>query len=278
MGGRNDASLNERQWLLDHVFELADVSRKVVMHERFHHAVMQLGANPHLLRILLEKVAEQIRDVLAALSKRRKLKSGDIQSIVEVLPEALLGHGDEQILIGRCDDSHVDVNRLVLSDAANLVLLDGAQKLCLECDGRLRDLVEEERSPVGLFEETLARAHRPRKRSLRVAEKFAFQKRLRDGSAVDGHERTVAALAVGMNRLGHQLLARSAFARDENDGVGRSDTHDAAENFAHAARLSDDVLELVAVLELAREKRHFPRQTAIVESLGDLNQELLLGK
>ncbi len=117
--------MDERYRLFDHVLELADVSGKIVVHERIHDVVMQLGANAHLLRILLEKVDEQIRDVFAALSKRRKLKPSDIESIVEVLPEAFLGDGDEQVLIGRGNDSHVDVNRLVLSDAANLVLLDG---------------------------------------------------------------------------------------------------------------------------------------------------------
>jgi hypothetical protein len=44
------------------------------------------------------------------------------------------------------------------------------------------------------------------------------------------------------------------------------------------ARSPDDVLELVAILELAREERDLARETAVVERLADLHEQLLLGE
>ena len=81
-----------------------------------------------------------------------------------------------------------------------------------------------------------------------------------------------------MDRLGHELLAGAALAGDEHDGVGRRDAHDAPEHLAHALRAADDVLELVPVLELAREKGDLAGEPPIVERLCDLHEKLLLGE
>jgi hypothetical protein len=66
-----------------------------------------------------------------------------------------------------------------------------------------------------------------------------------------GDERAVGALGVGVDGLGDELLARAALARDEHRRVGGRDLHDAPEHLADGRRAADDVLELVAVAELA---------------------------
>src|SRR5580693_4248581 len=111
-----------------------------------------------------------------------------------------------------------------------------------------------------------------------MAEKLAFQQRLGNGRAVDWDEGSVAPLAVGVNRFGNELLARSALASDEDDRVGWRDPHDAPEHLAHGAGLADDILELVPIFELACEEGHFPDEAAIVEGLGNFDEKLLLGK
>ncbi len=97
-----------------------------------------------------------------AIAERRQHEARDVQAVVEVLAEALLGDRGEELLVRRRDDAHVDLDRLVLADAADLVLLDRAEELRLEGERRLRDLVEEERAAVGLLEEALARRDRAR--------------------------------------------------------------------------------------------------------------------
>jgi hypothetical protein len=122
-----------------------------------HHALSPLRAPSHLLGILVEEELDQEGDVFAPLAERRQDEAGDVEAVVEVLTEALLGDGRHQVEVRRGDDAHVDLDRLVLADAPDLVLLDRAEQLRLEGQRRLRDLVEEERPAVGLFEETLAR-------------------------------------------------------------------------------------------------------------------------
>ncbi len=53
-------------------------------------------------------------------------------------------------------------------------------------------------------------------RAPRVAEELGFEQRLGDRAAIDGDKRPRRARAVAVNRAGHQLLARAAFAEDEH--------------------------------------------------------------
>jgi len=53
---------------------------------------------------------------------------------------------------------------------------------------------------------------------------------------------------------------------------------DPPEDLADRSRLPDDVLELVAILELAREERDLTGEPAVVERLADFDEELLLGE
>ncbi len=72
----------------------------------------------------------------------------------------------------------------------------------------------------------------------------------------------VGAPAVGVDGLGDELLAGAALAGDEHRRVRRRDLDDAAEHLADRLRAADDVLELVALLELAREELR-PRSVSL---------------
>ena len=52
-----------------------------------------------------------------------------------------------EVAVGRGDDAHVDVQRLVAADALERALLQEAQELHLRRRRDLADLVEEERAP-----------------------------------------------------------------------------------------------------------------------------------
>ena len=87
-----------------------------------------------------------------------------------------------------------------------------------------------------------------------MPEELALEQGLGDGRAVHGNERSIGALAVRVDGPGDELLAGAALARDENDGVGRRDLHDAPEHVADGLGPADDVLEMVLFLELLGEK------------------------
>src|SRR5262245_60121226 len=66
-----------------------------------------------------------------------------------------------------------------------------------------------------------------------MAEKFAFHQAGIEGGDVDRQERPIAALAVSVHRLRDQLLARAAFAGDEDARIAWRHQGDALEDALH---------------------------------------------
>ena len=94
----------------------------------------------------------QQRDVLAALAQRRQRDGEDVEPIVEILPEAPLGHGAFEIAVGGRDDADVRVERPSGSHAFERPVLQHAQQLGLHVDAEFADLVQEERAAVRQLE------------------------------------------------------------------------------------------------------------------------------
>jgi hypothetical protein len=264
--------------LLDHVLELADVAGEVVAHEVVDHALAELDTAPHLARVLVDEVLDQERDVLATLAERGENEARDVEAVVEVEAEALVGDRLLQILVRRRDDPHVDRHGLVVAEAADLAFLDRAQQLRLEGRLRLRDLVEEERAAVGLLEETAARGDRAGVRPTHVAEELALEERLAHGGAVHRDEGLVGPQRVRVDRARHELLARAALTRDEHGRVGRRDAHDASEHVPDRRGAADDVGEAVALAEARRHRAHRARELSLLDRALDLHEQLFFGE
>ena len=86
-----------------------------------------------------------------------------------------------------------------------------------------------------------------------MAEELGFQEIDGNGAAIDGHEGFIHAGRRGMDGLGDELLAGAAFADDENRGAGRGHLRDQIQNGNDAFAFTDDVREIVALLERALE-------------------------
>ena len=96
--------------------------------------------------------------------------------------------------------------------------------------GQIADFVKEERALVGLLEAADAPLVRAGERAAFMAEEFAFEQVLGDGGAIDRDERGFGARAVLIDGAGHEFLARSGFAPDQDgDGLGGN----AADFLAH---------------------------------------------
>ncbi len=128
-----------------------------------------------------------------------------------------------EVLVGRREHANVDVNDVLAADARDVPGLHGAQHLGLRHELHVADLVEEERSPVGLLEETAALEHRAGERALLVAEQLALDELPRDRRAVHLHEGAVGARAEAVQGAGDKLLAGAALAGDEDRGLGGGD-------------------------------------------------------
>ena len=82
--------------------------------------------------------------------------------------------------------------------------------------------------------------------ALLVAEELGFDQVARDRRHVDGDERALAALAVIVQRAGHELLAGAGFAGDHHGEVGRHQPGQRPVDLLHGGRAADqrDVLVL----------------------------------
>ena len=76
-------------------------------------------------------VAAQQRDVVGAVAQRRRAQRHDVQPEVQVLAELAGRDRRLQIAVGRGDDAHVDLQRLLAADARELARLQHAQHLGL---------------------------------------------------------------------------------------------------------------------------------------------------
>jgi hypothetical protein len=90
----------------------------------------------------------------------------------------------------------------------------------LQKQAHLGDLIQKKGAPVGQLEPAFTPGHSSRKRALFMTEKFAFQERFRQRSAVYLDQGTFFPRTVGVNGVGHQFLSGAALTQDENGGLG----------------------------------------------------------
>jgi len=156
-------------------------------------------------------------DVLTAIQQRRHNDVNDVQPVEQVLSErALLDHV-AQIAIGGRDDAHIDdAPASIGADLLQLTRLEKTQQQALHAKCHLAHFVQEDRSHVGRLELARLVAVRACEAALHVTKQFGFEQRLRQAGAVNGREDVTGAGAARVNRAGHDLLADSAFARDQN--------------------------------------------------------------
>src|SRR6266850_2987841 len=246
-----DRSLAEHDGTLNHVLELADVSRPLVGTEMLHrlrrHGTDLLPEVPGEAR---EEEYDQLRDVRATLAKRRDLDRKHVQPVEEVGPEAPRPYRFLEIAIRRRDHPHVHPGRPARPHGFELLLLENAKKLHLRLEGQLTDLVEEDRAAIGELEAADAALQGTGEGTLHMPEQLALDQARGDCAAVHLHQRAVAAGAAVVNGAGDQLLAGSGLAEDEHAGIRRRHLLDLAERGAQGRARPDELLERMLAANL----------------------------
>src|SRR5439155_23976196 len=98
--------------------------------------------------------------------------------------------------------------------------------LRLHLGRQIADFVEEQGAARRLLEQPAPRRVRAGKGALLVPEQLALENPLGERGAVDREIRTVGAAAALVQRAGDQLLARAAFAGDEDRRLRGGDLRD----------------------------------------------------
>ncbi len=142
---------------------------------------------------------------------------------------------------------------LVLPERAELALLEHAQEAGLQLRRHLGDFIEEQGAARGFLDHAGEIVHRAGKGALHVAEKLGLDHVLREGGAVQFHERAVVALAAAVEHVRDDFLADAALAGDEDIGIAGRNAGDEIVDLAHAAAGEDRGELLLHLLELAGE-------------------------
>ena len=196
---------------------------------------------------LRDEVADERRNLVAALAQRRDAQADDVQPVEQVLAEAPVLHLLLDVGVGRGDDADVDGERGGFADRADFAVLEEAEELGLQVQAELADLVEEERAVPRGADEARMVAVGARERAPAMAEQLALEHVARHRGAVERNERFRGAVGIAVNRAGEDFLAGAAFPRDEDAGAGAPDAFGVGHQLAHGTA-HHGVLRLLAVV------------------------------
>src|SRR6059036_175444 len=211
-----DRSIGERDRLAETVLELADVAGPVVPLERAQRRLRERRTPARLGAGVLQEANRQWSHVLAALAERRQAEHQALQAEVEVLAEPTLRDAALEGPIAGGDDPHVHRGGTCRPDPVEGLFLKNAEELRLVVGPQLTDLVQEDRSAVGLLEIPPPLRDGTGEATPDVAEQLALEQLGRDGGHVDRDERRTGAGAQAVGRPREQLLACSGLARYQN--------------------------------------------------------------
>src|SRR2546429_4771170 len=139
-----------------------------------------------------------------------------IEAKVDVFSKLALCHTSLQILVCGGDDPNIERDIASSPQALEFLAFDHSQDLRLRVRAHITNFIEEYRSTISKTQLSLIKGVCPREGSLFIAEEFTFQKRVRNGRAVNTDERFLMPGTVFVDQLGHQLLACARFSSDEN--------------------------------------------------------------
>jgi hypothetical protein len=172
-------------------------------------------------RVLSQEVKEEKWNVAPSRRERRHRNSQPLQTRTKIGAKPPGTDGDTQRVLSRSQEANVDGDGLRFTERNQLVVFDDAEELRLNFERQIRDLVEEQRSPLRRTDEPGVRTLGAREGALSVTEELGSSVcRLVDG-AVDRQERarSTAAAVDGAREL---LLARSGRALEHCRKIARS--------------------------------------------------------
>ena len=216
---RDDGAIGEHGHAFHDAGQLADVARPVVSKEHATRAGVQ-ASRQNLVDAAgrLEEVLGEQEDVAAALTKRRQPEGDAGQPVIEVGPEAPVAHGLGQVGVGCGDDPDVDGLGAPGPESPHRPLLDDLEQLALQRRRHEADLVEEERAPVGLLEESAPRLACVGEGAPLVPEELILEQRLGDGARVQVDEGALPPGTGVVHRAGEDGLAGAGLSLDEDGG------------------------------------------------------------
>src|SRR5208283_1509124 len=230
---------------LNEVLQLADISWPIGIHQRFHRGP---GDRPdallHSAGEACHKKVDQELNVFAPLAQRRDFDRKHPQPVKKVLAKLIVADHAFQVPVCGRNQTNINVDGFGTSEAFELLLLQGTQKLWLQIHSNVADLVEKQSAVIRQLKPASLLDERPGESTLFVAEQFTFHQTRRNRRAVQADKCALPPRAEIMKRSGHQLLARTGLAMQQHGGTGWRNDRDLFEHFTYSGTLADYVFKV----------------------------------
>ena len=190
---------------------------------------------------LAKEVLRQEADVVGTDAQGWDLDHQAMDSIVEVRAEATLVHHRTQISVRCANQPNVDAAGCFTANAPDMPSFQHAKEPSLQARRQLCDFIEKERPAVRLLERSAMRLDRAGERPSLVSKELALNELARKTTAVERHERALAAPPSFVKRPRDVLFADACFASNEDrPGQVRESIH-LGHDGQHGARFDDDL-------------------------------------
>ncbi len=166
-----------------------------------------------------EVVTRQEQRVFGSLAQCRQRQRDHIEAIKEIFAEAPGAHLGFEIAVGRRDESDI---RLSLSSVAKPLIrlvVEKTQETDLGIGGQLTNLVEEQRSTLGLLDLTSDVGDGTGEGPSAMPEQGAGHQVARKRRTIHRYERCIGTRAVDANPAREHVLAGAAFAAQQEHGI-----------------------------------------------------------
>ena len=137
------------------------------------------------------------------------------------------------------NDAHIGTDAGVPAHAVKAAIGEHAQQARLRLQWHVADLIEKQRAALGLLKAPLAQGGGAGEGAALVAKQFRFDQVARNGGHVQRNKGPVAAWAVAVQRLGHQLFAGARCAVDEHRDVRLRQAANGAKHLLHGRCLAN---------------------------------------
>src|SRR5260370_2351462 len=218
---------------------------------------------------------------MTAICEGRDINGKQVQTIGKITSELFFGDQLGEVGIRGRQYANIDALSASTAQALKFLLLQNSQKLGLQFERYIADLIQKQRSLVRQLESSNPLGYGACKRAFLMTKQLAFEKAKRNGCAIHFYKRMTLARAQIVNCAGDHFFASTRLALYEDRRIRRRNDSNALKHSFQRLTISNDLFEIVLkpdfvfqVERLLRQPIPSLRYLLIVQSILDADGDL----
>ena len=169
--------------------------------------------------MLLQEELRQRSDIFAPLPKGRHVNLDGAQAMKQIGAESAGVYGFLEVHVTGSHHTHVGGHLARSTQPVIGYSIENSEQLHLRLGIELADFIQENRSVIGSFEQSLLHGVGAAEGAFLISEQLTLNEMFRQSSAIQIHPRLGAAQRIVMNSAGNKLFATAAFAANQDGYV-----------------------------------------------------------